>query len=522
MSVTASSMRETRLHPKVWLLSSGSFVTVCAIAKLLIHLYANRFYGYFTDELYYLDCARHLAWGYVDQPPLIALIAWLERAVSGDSLSSIRFLPAVAGMAKILITGLIARDLGGGRFTQGLAALCVLVAPGFLGVDNLLSMNAIEPLFWMGSAWLVLRIVQTGNQKIWLAVGVVAGIGLENKHSMFIYGAGLIIGLALTRERRSFASVWFWAGLAIAFVLFLPNLLWNVDHHFPFAELQRNIRADGRNVQLGALAFWGQETLTMLPLSLPIWLAGFWYLFFDREGRRYQVLGWSCVISFGVIYLLNPRVYYIWPAFPLLFAAGSVFWERCLEAARWKAVRVAYPFLMIVLGALLAPTTLPVLPVPVYIRYAATLHIEAPQIEHWRLGPLPQLYASQFGWEEMVAQVADVYNSLPPETRARTAIFAQNFGQAGAIDLFDKKYGLPDAISGHQNYFLWGPRGYSGESMIVLQGRKEELDKLYTAVEWRAHAFHPYSMPREHGDIYYCSGLKWPLQAIWPSVKNWH
>jgi hypothetical protein len=185
-------------------------------------------------------------------------------------------------------------------------------------------------------------------------------------------------------------------------------------------------------------------------------------------------------------------------------------------------VRVVYPLLMIGLSALLAPTVLPVLPVQMYIRYAAAMHIEPPQIEHWKLGPLPQLYASQFGWEEMVVQVAGVYNSLPPERRLRTAIFAQNFGQAGAIDLFGKKYGLPDAISGHQNYFLWGPREYTGESVIVLQGQQEQLEKVYTSVERRAHVSHPFSMPREQGDIYYCTGLKWPLQKIWPSVKNWH
>lgn len=522
MSATLSAPVATRPRRRTWLLSTGLFVTICALSKLLVHLYANRFYGYFTDELYYLDCARHLAWGYVDQPPLIALIAWIERNLLGTSLSAIRFFPAVAGVAKILLTGLLARDLGGGPFAQGLAALSVLVAPGFLGIDNLLSMNPFEPLFWMGCVWCVLHIIQTGNQRLWLAFGLLAGIGLENKHSMLIYGFGLVAGLALTRERRFFTSRWFWIGLALAFVLFLPNLLWNIYHHFPFLELQRNIRQDHRNVQLSALAFWGQEASAMLPLSLPIWLAGGWFLFFDREGRRYRALGWSCIITFAVIYFVNPRVYYIWPALPLLFAGGSVLWERWFPAPRWKIVRVVYPVLMIVLGTMLAPKMLPVLPVESYIRYAGSLHLESPQIEHWKLGPLPQIYASQFGWEEMVAEVAGVYNSLPPETRTRTAIFAQNFGQAGAIDLLGKKYGLPDALSGHQNYFLWGPQGYSGDSMIVLQGRPEELQKLYATCEYRAHVSHPYSMPREHGDIYYCTGLKWPLPAVWPSVKNWH
>src|SRR3954447_5806466 len=183
--------------PRAWLLTSGVIVLCAAVAKLLIHLYAGRNYGYFTDELYYLACGRHLAWGYVDQPPLIAAIAWLGTHLFGASVLGIRILPALAGAGKIVLTGLIAREMGGGRFAQGLAALAVLVAPGFLGMDNLLSMNAFEPLFWMGCAYVVIRIVKTGDQRLWLLVGLLAGLGLLNKHSMLIFGFGLIAGLAL-------------------------------------------------------------------------------------------------------------------------------------------------------------------------------------------------------------------------------------------------------------------------------------------------------------------------------------
>jgi hypothetical protein len=307
--------------------------------------------------------------------------------------------------------------------------------------------------------------------------------------------------------------------MLIAFLIFLPNLIWNIQHHFPFLELQANIRHDGRNVQLGPWTFFLEETRAMLPLSLPIWLGGLWFLFAAKEGKSYRLLGWTCVVTFAVIYALNPRVYYLWPAFPILFAAGSVLWERWLTRT---SVRWSYVGLMAAMSALLAPLMLPVLPVETYIRYAKALHLDSPPIEKWQLGPLPQIYASQFGWEEMVATVASVYQTVPPEDRAKTAIFAQNFGQAGAIDLFGKKYGLPDALSGHQNYFLWGPRGYTGESMIVIQGRQEKLEKLYAFVEKRGHVSHPYSMPREHGDVFYCRGLKVPLAQAWPSVKNWH
>ena len=265
---------------------SATAVIVCLSAStLLVHLYAGRHYGYFRDELYYLACSRHLAWGYVDQPPLIAWIAWLVRSLLGDSLPAIRFLPAVAGAAEVALTALIARELGGKRFAQGLAALAALVAPGILGIGNLLTMNAFEPLFWLGCAWLLLRIVKTGNRKLWIWFGILAGFGLENKYSMLIFGAGLVLGLLLTPERRALRSRWLWIGGAIAFLIFLPNLLWNIQHHFPFLELQANIRRSGRDVPLGPLAFFAQEILTMLPLTLPIWLAGLWF-FFSRKTRQ--------------------------------------------------------------------------------------------------------------------------------------------------------------------------------------------------------------------------------------------
>jgi len=507
---------------KRWLAAGGLLVLGIAAAKLAIHLYACRHYGYFIDELYYLACARHLAWGYVDQPPLIAFIARLGVVLWGDSLPAIRFFPILAGAGKVILTGSLCRQLGGGRFAQALSALAVAVAPGFLGIDNLLSMNAFEPLFWVACACTFVRIVDTGNQKLWLWVGLWSGLGLLNKHSMLIFGFALVCGLILTRERRCLRSRWFWLGAMIAFLIFLPNLLWNIRNHFPFLELQANIRRDGRNVALSPLAFWGQEALGMLPLSLPVWLGGLWFFFSSRIGRIYRALGWSCIVTFLVIFFVNPRVYYLWPAFPVLFAGGSVLWESWLAAPRLRWIKFAYPALMILMGAVLAPVSLPILPPETYIRYSTALHLQPPAIEKWKLGPLPQIFASQFGWPEMVDTVAQVYLSLPPDVRPKTAIFAQNFGQAGAIDLFGPKYGLPSAISGHQNYFLWGPRDYTGESVIVMQGRQDQLEQVYTSVEKRAHVSHPYSMPRDQFDVYYCRGLNSPLRQMWPMVKNWH
>jgi len=508
--------------PRSWLADPYMVVVCIAAVKFGLHLYSGRHYGYFVDELYYIACSDHLDWGYVDQPPLIALLTKFARLVLGDSLPAIRFLPALAGAGTVLLTGLLARELRGGRFAQGIAALSILVAPGFLATDNLLSVNAFEPLFWTGAAYLLIRIINTGNQRLWLWFGPLAGAGLLNKHSMLIFGFGIVAGLLLTPERRFFRTPWIWVGAALALMVFLPNLLWNIQHHFPFLELQENIRRASRNVPLPPLTFISELTLTMLPLTLPIWLAGLWYYLFSEVGKAFRALGWAWLIIVATIMILNPRVYYAFPSFPIVIASGGVAWEMWLVRPRLQWIKQVYAATMILVSAVFLPFAIPVLPVESYIRYSGLMHFQPPRIETHELGPLPQLYADQFGWEDMVATVARVYNNLPPEVRARTAIFGQNYGQAGAVDLFGSKYGLPKAISGHQNYFLWGPRDYTGESIIVMQGRQEELEKWYASVERVTTVNHPYSMPYEHFDVFYCRNLKWPLKDVWPKVKNWN
>jgi len=504
-----------------FLRSAGVIVFAIAACKLLLYFYTGRHYGHFVDELYYLACSRHLDWGYVDQPPLIAVLTWLVRSVLGQSLAAVRLLPALAGVAEVVLTALIAREFGGKRFAQALAAMAALIAPGILGVDGFLSMNAFEPLFWMGCAYLLIRLIKTENEKLWIWFGVLAGFGLENKYSMLIFGAGLVLGMLLTPQRHLLASRWLWAGGAIAFLIFLPNLVWNVQHHFPFLELQANIRASGRDVPLGPVAFFVQEILLMHPLTLPIWLGGLWFFFRIEAGKPFRAIGWAWIFTAAMIVTLSPRVYYLFPAFPVLFAAGGVVWEQLLASPRRTWLKIAYPVLMLLGGAVLAPLAIPVLSPEGYVRYTKALGFGQPAIETHEPGPLPQIFADQFGWDEMAASVARIYNALPPDVRARTAIFAQTYGQAGAIDLFGPKYGLPPAISGHQSYFLWGPREYTGESMIVMDDSEESLDRLFTGVRKAGRVYHPYSMPYQHFDLFYCQGMRQPLQEIWPRLKKW-
>lgn len=499
--------------------SATAIVLYIAAASFLAHMLTASRYGYFRDELYYLACARHLAFGYVDQPPMIALVTWLTVHTIGTSLYALHFLPALAGAAMVWLTAMIARELGGGRFAQGLAALSIALAGIYVIMAHLLTMNVFEPLFWMGCAWLLIRIVKTGNQKLWLWFGVLAGVGLENKYSMALFGFAVVVGLLLTAERRAFRSPWIWLAGAIAFAIFLPNLIWNIQHHWPFIELMHNVHASGRDIVRGPLAFLGNQIFMMSPLNAPIWLAGLLFLFFGGAGKRFRVLGWAFVVALATTLLLHGKDYYSAPAYPMLLAAGAVAIERTASTRRWlkPATIVA-----LVAGTVpLLPMMIPILPLETYIHYQETIGFAPPATEKSHLrSPLPQYYSDDLGWEQMTAAVAQAYDRLPPGLRAATAIFAQNYGEAGAIDFFGPKYGLPKAISGHQNYFLWGPRNYNGVAMIVLGDNRENLEKYFGQVLHVGTFGVPYGL--EHGPIWMCTQPRgWNLKQIWPRLKKW-
>jgi hypothetical protein len=500
-------------------------VVLVAAVKLLVHLVTTgRFgYSYFIDELYYLACARHLAWGFVDMPPLFPAIVAALHAVLGDSLLAVRLLPALAGAALVLMTGWMARDLGGRRFAQGIAALAVLVAPIWLALHSIDTMNALDQLFWTGCAWIVLRIVRDDRPQLWLLFGAVAGVGMLNKHSMAFFAVAVAAAVLLTRERRALRSPWLWLGALLAGIVFLPNLVWVVQHHFPHFEMLANVKREGRDVSLNPLQFLAQQVLLMNPLTLPLWLGGLAWLLFDREGRRYRVLGIAWLGVMAEMLLLDGRPYYPAPAYPMLLAAGGVGLEGWLATPlwrRWRAAKPVYAALLALSGAVLAPLFTPLLPPETLIRYSRAIGMSQPRIENHLLGPLPQLMADRFGWKEMAEEVARIYRSLPPADRARAAIFGQNYGQAGAIDLFGPALGLPPAISGHLSYYLWGPRGYTGDVMIVLDDERPTLERLFRSVELAGHVHHPYSMPYQHFDVFVCRGLRQSLAALWPRIKR--
>jgi 4-amino-4-deoxy-L-arabinose transferase-like glycosyltransferase len=501
--------------------SGPSLVLLIAAGKLLFHLFTANRYGIFRDELYYLACADHLDWGYVDQPPLIAAMAWFARHVFGDSLLGLRLLPAVAGAALVWLTGKLSRELGGGRFAQALAALSVACVPIYLVFQHWLTMNAFEPLIWTGCAWFAVRAIRTSEPRYWLAFGVLAGIGMENKYSMAFFVTGMVAGLLLSPERRAFRNRWMWLGALAAFLIFLPNLIWLVRHNFPFLELMSNVRSSNRDIVRGPLAFVLDQAMLVNPVLFPLWVAGLAWLLFNRAGRRYAVLGWTYLVMLVLFIALKGKNYYLAPAYPMLLAAGAIAFEQ-ITSQRIAWGRPVYLTLLIAVTAILAPLFAPILPVETYIRYQNFLGLEPPKSENQRTGPLPQYFADEFGWDEMTRAVAKVYFSLPPSERATTAIFANDYGQAGAIDFFGPKYGLPKSISGHQNYWYWGPRGYTGETVIVLGSDGRGDREHFASVEVAGRVEHPYSRLDEHFDIFLCRRLNVDLQTLWPQVKHWN
>ena len=499
-------------------------LTLLTGAKLLIHLLTINRYGYFRDELYFLDCARHIDWGYVDHAPLIALYAKTSLLLGG-SLPALRLLPAIAGAAMVALTMLIARQLGGGRFAQGLAALCVIAAPVYLSVDSILTMNAFEPLFWMGCIYLLIRIVRTGNSRLWIWFGVLAGFGMENKHSTLLFGLAVAVALLASPQRRELLRPWIWIGGGIALLIFLPNLIWQIQHDFPTLEDLENVQRTGKNFALGPLEFLWQQIFLLQPPLFPVWLVGLASLLAGK-GRRMRVLGWVYVVLLLTMITLKAKNYYLVPIYPMLFAAGTVAIEGWL--AQWTFSReriwpkVAIATLVAIIALITIPAAVPLLPPEKLLAYQRFLGVAPPKTEVHHSGPLPQIFGDQFGWKELVKKIADIYWSLPPEERERTAIFASNYGEAGAINLFGPAYGLPQAICAHQTHYFWGPRGFQGDTLIWLQWDREWLEKLCRSAEQAGEHFHPWGMAEENRPIYICRGLKSPLPEMWPQLKHWN
>jgi len=508
--------------------SETSVLIFPVLLKVGLHLASFARYGYFRDELYYIACSDRLALGYVDQPPLSIALLKLVRFVLGDSLFAIRLLPALAGVAAIILAGLMARRLGGGRFAQFLAALTVALAPVFLSnAGRYFSMNAFDIFFWAMAGYLVIRIVTTNAVKLWPVFGLVIGLGLLNKYSLGFFVIGLVVGLLLTSARRHLFTTRFWVGAAIAFLVFLPHVLWEVKTGFPTLEFMRNA-ARFKNMPLSPAAFLWEQVGEIGVAAAPIWIFGLLYYFFHKKGKSLRFLGWMFVTILVIMMAQNAKAYYLSPIYPMLLASGAVFFEDLGRRGPWRWLKPATAALVVVGGLIFVPIAIPVLPLPAYLEYQNFLGFKPPQEERSELGILPQHYADMFCWPEMAAKVAEIYERLSPEEQSECMIYARNYGEAGAIDFFGKKYDLPKAVCGHNNYWLWGYGGWKGKVAIIwgdsrdLQASRQDLERGFEQVELAATTDCPFSMPYENNrGIFLCRRMKVPIKEIWPRERQY-
>jgi hypothetical protein len=490
------------------------------LATLAFQIATCRGYGVFRDELYYLASAEHLGFGYVDHPPMIGLIAWLVRSTLGDSLVAVRLLPAIAHAATVALAARLAREMGGGRYAQSVAALATAAAPAYVGLCGLLSMNAFDLLFW-AALWLIsARALRTADPRLWLWFGLVAGMGLQNKISVLFVGFGIVLGLVAARRWGVFRSWHLWAGGAAAGAIFLPHILWQWQYGWPTLEFMANATR-GKNVSLPPAAYLGQQVIYMNALAAPLWIAGLAVLLAARRFRAFQPVGWAYLAALAVMLATSAKPYYLAPAYTALFAAGAT----ALEAVPWpisgRLARAGMVLLVAAGGALAVPLVKPVLSTDAFLRYSAALGVTPETGERHEMGRLPQHFADMNGWPELAANVARVYHALPAPDRERACILAQNYGEAGAIDVLGASLGLPRAVSGHNSYFLWGPRGCTGDVVIAIGGRRSDYEAVFASVDQAAVHTCTDCMPYENNlPIWVARGGRMPLAAVWARVKH--
>ncbi len=500
-AVFDSGSVETGGLPRLFL---GPVVAIAA-AFVAVEMAAAARYGLHRDELYFLACARHLAWGYVDQPPFVPAVARVAVSLFGTSAFGLRILPAAFGGVTIVLCAATARELGGGRRAQLFAALAAATSPQVLGTFHLLSTAAFDLFFWVSITFLVVRLLRTENERWWIAIGTVAGIGLLNKFNVAFLAFGLVVGLVAAHRGRMLRSRWLWAGGAIAVAIWTPNLLWNARHDWAAIAMLRSLHQE--NSTIGASAsFVPAQLIVVGPMLLPFWFAGLGRLLRHQFARS---LGLAYITLLIVDIASGAKPYYLGGIYFVLFAGGGLWLEERLAAGRRSPRRYAWWF---VLGAVAAiPLTLPVLPVTVL------------PTGDWESKINKDLSAS-VGWAHVARQLGDVVAALPASERANVVVFTGDYGAAGAVDLYGKRYGLPNAISGHNSYWWWGPSGATdGATTVAVNLSRAYLLTIFSTVTPAGTVDTAHGVWTEERDapIWICRNQKISWARAWPDARHY-
>jgi len=452
-------------------------------------------YGWHRDELYYLASSRHLALGYVDYPPITPFLARLDQAIFPGSLPAVRLVTVLAGAAIIVVAALIARELGGNPLAQTLAALAVLISPMFVGANILFQTVSIDELVWAVACLLFVRLLRGADPRQWLLLGLVFGIGLETKYTVIGLGIGMLVGLLTTRSRWHLASPWPWLGFGIAIVLLVPNLVWQVGHHWDSVAYT----IQHRGATDGPIAYVLQQLLLAGPQLLPIMAMGVWWLWRDDRLKAAAVTIIAVEVFF---FLVGGKAYYPAPIYPLAYAAGCIWF---VEAVRWRWIRRLAVAVAVAITLVLLPLGLPILP--------------AKAMADSGIWKARKDFADMYGWRDLVQQVTTVYQQLPLADRGSVMILASNYGEAGALDFYGR--GLPPVVSAHLTYYYWAPAHMAPSTVIVVGYSRQYLSTLFGDILQAGTITNSYGLHNEeYGKaIWVCRSPFQPLDHAWPRLK---
>ncbi|HXA68695.1 MAG TPA: glycosyltransferase family 39 protein [Bryobacteraceae bacterium] len=487
--------------------SDTAILVYMALGTVVVHLLTGGRYGFQRDELATLDDARHLAWGYVAYPPVTPFFGRLSLLMFGTSLTGFRFFAALAEASAVVLTGLMARELGGHRGAQLVAAAAAI--PFCLG-GALMQYVSFDYLCWVLTAYFVIRLLKSDDPRWWIAIGSAIGLGMLSKYTMVFFVAGLTAGVLLTDARRRLASKWLWLGIAAAVVIFLPNFIWQAQHGLISLDFLRHIHA--RDVGMGRTRYFLPEQLEFTLLAFPLWLAGLYLYFFAPEGRRFRALGWMYIVPLLLFVIAQGRGYYLAAAYPMLYAGGAVFLERWL-ASRGRqfagSLRAIVCTALVADMIIVAALFLPIVPVnSTWWKFAVKVNGDFPE---------------EIGWPELVETVAKIRDSLPAEDRAHLGILGTNYGEAGAINLYGPRYGLPSAISGVNSFWQRGYGNPPPETLIVIGLPGGYLETKFAACEVVGHTWNRYGIENEetrsHPDIFLCRHLRESWPEFWKNFR---
>lgn len=519
----ANDMQKSDIFKKI--MNSDYFpLLLVVLLKIILHLITINRYGYFIDELYNIAATRHLSHGILEMSSLGPMIyaGWIF--LFGPSMASIRMLALIPGVVTVIMSGLIARELGGKRPAQFMTALFVCLGPVWLTFNSFLGCDGFDQAVSAVFLFLLIKILKTGNQKYWIAAGIAAGTAILFKQTLFFYLVALFLSLLLTNQRKVFLGRYLWMGVLCGFLILIPQFFRGFWANWPLLEYWY-IYSHHRTYHASLLEFTVIQILLYAPLAAPVWIAGLFNFIFNKKMQPYRTLGFLYIFLMPVCFVMNVKGYATAAVYPVLFAGGFILLEEYFVTGWKKNVRRAYAGLIIVTMLLAVPHGLPLFNVENQTKYFQLFSFINRQVkfDNFARVTLPEYMADRIGWEERVKVVADVYNNLAADEKKKTSIYAAYYGFAGAIDLLGKKYDLPDALSGHLSYHLWGYGNQRPENLLTVQVPCESLLSVCENVRISGYIpFIPYAMPYDNNKpICLCRKMKYTIEEIWPLTKHY-